>query len=78
MHPWVEAAVALGHLRQPHAVSQRVLASLAVVTGLAKVKVPLGRDEANEALVPDHVSALRVGVDQAVLCPFSKALVLAF
>ena len=40
--------------------------------------VTLGRDEADEALVADHVAALGVGVDQAFFLPLAQALVFAF
>jgi hypothetical protein len=54
------------------------LTSLAVVSGLAEVDVALGSDEANEALVADHVAALSVGVDQTFFLPLAQTLIFAF
>ena len=78
MHSRMEAAVTLGHLGQLHPVTQRILASLAIVSGLTQVDVALGRDEADEALVTDHVATLGVRVDQAFFLPLAQALVFAF
>ena len=73
----VPLAVALGDLAEAHAVLERLLPALAVVARLAQVDVALGRDEADEALVADHVAPLRVRVHQAVLGPRAEAAVLA-
>ena len=73
----VPLAVALGDLAEAHAVLERLLPALAVVARLAQVDVALGRDEADEALVADHVAPLGVRVHQAVLGPRAEAAVLA-
>ncbi len=78
MHSRMEAAVTFRHLGQLHAVTQRVLASLAIVSGLAQVDVALGGDEADEALVADHVATFGVRVDQAIFLPLTQALIFAF
>ena len=75
--PRVMAAEALGDLGQPHAVLERLLAALAVVAGLEEVDVALGGEDADEALVADHVAALGVGVDLAVFRPLAEASVFA-
>ena len=71
-------AVALGHLRKPHAVLERLLPALAVGAGLPEEDVPLDGDQAHEALVADGVATLSVCVDQPVLLPLSEAAVFAF
>ena len=73
----VPLPVALGDLAEAHAVLERLLAALAVVARLAQVDVALGRDEADEALVADHVAPLGVRVHQPVLGPRAEAAVLA-
>lgn len=69
--------VALGNLLEPHAISEWLLATFTVVAGLTDVDVTLDSHQAHETLIANHITALRVRIDEAILQPLTKATILS-
>ena len=68
--------IALCHPTHPHPIPEGLLTPFTIVSRFLQENFTFFGGDTNKALVPFHVSSLCVSVNNSILLPLSKALVL--